>query len=133
MEAIKINRNSWHFKIVKMTNDFPEDICEYRRSFLSSCFLLAFVGCLSGVGLWVMSNMVIGFIFALLYGAWILNDVAIIGSIAILSFGVIFGAPVLWTYIKRLRVDKGKKQPGPVTLAYRSWKEKHCVKVEIVA
>ncbi len=130
MEPIKIDKNSWHFKIVTLVDDDPKDICAYRRAFIIASFVISILGFLLIVGGWIVVNMILGLIFSILYGAWILTEAAIVGFICLVSFGTFLGVPGVYSWYKRRKMDRDEG-PGVVTLAYRSWKEKHCAPVII--
>lgn len=135
MEPIKIDRNSWHFKIVTwLVDDDPKDICTYRRTFIITSFVISILGFLLIVSGWAVVNMIVnmilGLIFSILYGAWILTEAAIVGFICLVSFGTFLGVRGVYSWYKRRKMDRDEG-PGVVTLAYRSWKEKHCAPVII--
>ncbi len=130
MEPIKIDRNSWHFKIVTLVDDYPKDICAYRRAFIIASFVISILGFLLIVGIllgFIAVNMILGLIFS---EPGILTEVAIVGFICLVSFGTFLGVPGVYSWYKRRKMDRGEG-PGVVTLAYRSWKEKHCAPVII--
>ncbi len=131
MEAIKIDKNSWHYKIAKIVADYPNDICAYRTAFMKASFLLLIRAILAFGALTLIVHAVIGFAFALFYGYGILTELSIFGLIVIVSFLLLFVLVSLSMWRSKVRRARGNQGPSVVTQAYRSWKEKHCAPVII--
>ena len=127
MEAIKIDKNSWHYKIAKIVADYPNDICAYRTAFLKASFSLLIRAILAFGALTLIVHAVIGFAFALFYGFGILSEISAAGLISIVVV-LLFSALVAFSM---WRHNKRDQKPSVVTQAYRSWKEKHCAPVII--
>lgn len=131
MEEIVINRDSWHYKIVEIVNDSPNDICAYRTAFMKASFLIL-IGVILAFGLLsTLTHAVIGFAFALFYGFEILGELATAGLI-IIVIALLFSVAVAFAvWRSEVKEARGHQKPSVVTQAYRSWKEKHCVPVVI--
>lgn len=146
MEAIKINKNCWHYKIARKLggwkeckyNDSPNDFCSYLTAFLGGLFkialLIAFVSYLL-IGYyrlfyWIHTRFVEGIRTPL--------DFPSIFAVVITFLSIYVGILLwLWKYLERRKKQKTLYVPvtkGPSFLksAYISLKDKVCFQVELI-
>ena len=138
METLKLKKGSWHYRLASITANleiFNEpDICSYTRSVLAGMLIVAAVTVLFSFVSFTLAHMILGVIFASIYGAWILTDIAIIGYILTATFGFIFliDRGIKIADVRRIRNKLNPKEVKPdgfVKHAYKSWKNRFCVKV----
>ena len=115
---MKINKNSWHYRLVESVDVVSlygrRDICSYTRAVIGTIFIL-FVDLM-------LFGMLLAILAKLFYESPVGTATAL--GVAILGFYLAFR-------IVR-SVDDPKKEPGFVKQAYRSWKDKYCIRVEYV-
>lgn len=107
MESIKISRDSWHYKLTKMSGDYdPQDICEYRSRVFWGMF---FVACIV-VLVWLVANCVVltvlGIYFFSLYGFDILTDNTKLALSVVFGLLLTGSFVILCVYLE----DKGRNQ-----------------------
>lgn len=133
MESIKIDVNSWHYKLIRTMNGYVDayDICEYRSKLVKALFASALVICmliLLGIAAsFIVINTVLGIftVFTLGFANLGINH---IGSFAILFF---IGIIAFYEHLKKKsRSYTKERKPGAIKKMYISWKEKHCSPVE---
>lgn len=139
MKPFKIKRNSWHFWLAKQGgfNEYSsQDICTYLRRMIAGSLnvtlkaaLAAFALAAAGLILWSLWEA-LWWLFA---GSGTASNAAQCG----LAILVIVAASILFIALVRLRWwwnsrrVQQLKEPGFITLAYRSVKDKTCVKIEL--
>jgi hypothetical protein len=143
---IQLNRKSWHFWLASKFGDYcysePEyqNVCTYTRCFLKglivfiiSTILTVFMGAIFlGLPLFAL-GWLIGYMFgffSLFDPKSRLADTVFSGfllSLMWIVFGIIFGIVKFWKNGKKFAAVK---QPSFLKVAYRSWKDKYCIKVE---
>ncbi len=132
MELIKINENSWHYKIVRWTRtyDMPDNICDYRKTLIAS--IVAFIGIgvveslTVGACAFLLSNLVFGLMTLISLGPDYFFPEAIIPGAAVLVFGGVLFYPL---YREEYVRGSKPKDDGVIRKAYLSWKEKYCAPV----
>jgi hypothetical protein len=123
---LTFNSTSLHYKLALLGGlskyDDDSNICEYTRHGL----VIAFLGL-------ILSHMLFAVGFSLVYGILIFSDAAIAGfmttSLGLCWFGIWKLADSVKEH-RRNAQDESTKPDGFVKHAYKSWKEKYCVKVE---
>lgn len=127
---VTFNTNSWHYKLASTYTSFSPyihtDICSYTRKVVLSFFSLAMIALASVFIGWGIIDVALWawfFYHGYFLGLMGPGIVTISLSIAVL---IIAGD----TLLSSLRHYKTQKEPGFIRKAYRSWKDKYCVKVE---
>ena len=129
MKIFELKKNSWHYRLANFGSDrvcLHSDICTYIRSVMIGAFWFAAV---LAVGLFFAgcTLFAIGNLFSWLFLGYELAQVTI-------SIGMIyFSVTLMFAYLYGREVVQYKirdGEPGFVRLAYRSWKDKFCAKVE---
>jgi hypothetical protein len=134
---LTFNTNSLHYQLALLggLSKYNDDsnICEYTRHVLFGSLFAIVIGLIIAFIGMVLSHMLFAIGFSLVYGILIFTDPAIAGFITT-SIGLFwFGMWKLTESAKEHRrnaPDEPKKPDGFVKHAYKSWKEKYCVKVE---
>lgn len=134
MMTVKLKQNSWHFWLAnfgeKRESAYGSDICSYMRSVMIGTFWFLFVATIGlAVASWVLAS------FGNLIG-WLLFDYQLekyaVGFF--IFFGTAFSAIAAFLVIvfgkETIENKLQQAKPGFVRLAYRSWKDKFCAKVE---
>ncbi len=142
MKTLKFNTKSWHYQLAtKIANYNPgyndEDLCTYTRHVLGALLILMVgVAGVAIVGL-LASHMILGIIFSIMYKTFMFTEFGVIGlilsTIILLMFSVIYTTK----YLERRKAAKyrGGYVPKPdnfIKHAYKSWKDKFCVKIDFV-
>lgn len=131
---ITLKTKSWHYRLASSYGtlskyDDVTDICYYTRQVIKGFFLAVFMtAILSIVGICVI-DMFMGIGFSIAYGVMLMQIPGLIAismiSVISILFAFAFTADKVHEYNRN-------KQPGFVGTAYRSWKDKFCVKVKLV-
>lgn len=142
MKTLTFNKNSIHFRLANMYDDFDcnddHDICSYSR-FVIAGFVVS-VMALGGITfMWyLLVNAVLGIIFSLLYGVFLFNEAGFAGA-AVITFILLLSLVTFGNYsYRKYKNNKTKHNkelgllPTPDSFlvnAFKSWKEKYCVRV----
>ena len=136
MKSLTFNRNSWHYKIAYHIAGYRSwhgsDICTYTRYVMGALFVI-FIGVALGLCvLYVLFQTLIGIVFSLMTWTWMFTELGFLGLIVLSVLSMIFSV----IYIKKKIEDKNRevnripKPDGFVKNAYKSWKEKYCVRIK---
>ena len=143
MKSLTFSKNSWHYYLAKLAYDKPydevlsdvcPDICTYMRYVALGLFILLGMGVVIAAAGFILSHVILGIIFSLFYGVLMFTPEAI----AALLLGTILGVGFLSHKLFKMRQEKllsteyrnRIRHDGFAKNAYKSWKEKFCVKVE---
>lgn len=139
MKAVNLNKNSWHYYIaqklgsyrpqeyVNDTRNHKTDICTYTSFVLKGFFLLFVMGIAIAFVGFLFWNVLFGIIFSIIYGTIIFTDIAI--AIFMFLLAVIISA-TLFVGITMIKSKlENTESDGFIKTAYKSWKEKFCVKI----
>ena len=132
MKTIKFKTDSWHYKFVSQWDPIVvhrtggTDICSYVRALMLGLTVMALLfgilGLFAGVLLYAIGNWIGYFLFG-----YALSE----GTPFVTIIYACFGAFIWYNQWKENRVvNEKEKEPGFIRLAYRSWKDKFCAKVE---
>lgn len=143
MKQLNFKCDSWHYKLAKFVGYYIEydsdeqsgDICGYTRAVLFGCmlFLLGF-GCMVVLLMGVV-HLLMGLAFSLAYGAWImttLGEITLFFSIVGLSLAIstiVMDKLHKWINTPRNH-HKASVPDGFIKSAYKSWKNKYCVRIK---
>lgn len=149
MKAFTLGVDSWHFKIVnfgekRISPSWGDtDICEYTRCFLKGLFWFCVAGMMITVGaVFVLGSL--ANIFSAIFLGYILEPysfafIIIVGSLCT-AIGItwlveLHRERVRQRYQKmrelQSRDDYVEPEPGFLTLAYRKFKDKTCVRIKL--
>lgn len=143
---IQLSKDSWHYRLATYCGfrqnyvysdekqDWVEeggDMCSYTNRVLIGFVLIAVAAMIFYVVTAGIIQMLLGLAFSAYYGAWImtpLGDALCFVTLVISAAGTLaFSFMKVLTYADNTKI-KGS-QPSFVKLAYRSWKDKYCVKI----
>ena len=126
MNTIKLNRNSWHYRLYECyANKYfePNDICVYTKNVILGAITVFFITAIAVVASIAVGDFLLWSYFNLFVGSVDMETPAAIflmfAAFAILIFGI------------DTFQDYSKFHDNFVTSAYRSYKDKYCVKVEV--
>lgn len=139
MEAFKVSKDSWHYKVVLFGSNsskynVPRDICGYTKKLLITLFVVLVVCCL--ILLAISAYCVSGYLFIhwwyfLEAGKMPVEASFFLGiTSVILLAGTIIGGIVLFP--KLIVLDRDIKAPSFIRTAYASFKDKFCVKLDFI-
>ena len=147
MKALTFNKNSWHFLLATKVAGYnapysyegyicgdSADICTYTRHVMGGLLLLTFAGLLiAGVG-FILSNILLGIWFSIMLGMFFFSEVGTVGLVFIGAGGGLFGLKTLinWYVDRSSSAETIERPDGFVKHAYKSWKEKYCLKINFV-
>ena len=127
MKPIEISTDSWHYRLISKY-DFPDtEICGYTKQLIMFLIVTAMLVVLLMVFVYMTGDAIAWLI------ACIVNQQLIpIGEPAIGFFAVVifFLIPYTISRVQLKRLSEGKTEPSFISQAYRSWKEKYCVRIE---
>lgn len=146
MIKIDVDTDSWHYRLATEygsynPNKHGDDICAYgRRMFGGVIFALFLVGIGSLFG-WVIVDGIMGLIFSVIVGEYIVGTA---GTVFLLftAIGSVYSA-ICWLIYRLIRAYKdyrckntlkaSKPQESVISAIYKSWKNKFCLKINIIA
>jgi hypothetical protein len=136
MKRLTINVNSWHYKLALYGHLDEEygrtDLCRYFWALVRGVLkapLLVSAGVVAGFVL------VVGPLMALV--VWAISGQLVPDDIAAVGFGAWLIAAIMTSFLcvdelrRRQRYAQQTNPPGLLKSAYRGWKEKTCVLVEL--
>jgi hypothetical protein len=126
MNTIKLNRNSWHYRLYECyANNYlePNDICVYTQNVILGAITVFFIMLVAIVASIAVGDFLLWSYFNLFVGSVDMEKPAAIFLIFSASAVIIFGIGTFRDY--------SKFHDNFVTSAYRSHKDKYCVKVEV--
>jgi hypothetical protein len=142
MKTIKINRNSWHYHIIKTYTDRrPEwigSICQYNRNVLLGILNIFYIIFFTSLTLVILLSPIFYGILYLIYG---MPPGELEGTFVV--FGVTGYVMIIGFYIAHLLTERKEnklyemKENGIeikdsyIGAAWKSFKDKVCVKIEI--
>ncbi len=142
MKSVKLNVDSWHYKLAKQWADYSPDVhgsdmCTYMRKVLRGLIVggsvCAIFAALAVAGFVIVTNMIVA-PFSYFFLVKVYGD--IIGAIICWSFTamcLIYGfTSMKIAEYKELRQDMVSKPDSFIKSAYESWKGKYCVKLDLV-
>lgn len=140
MKTLQFSRDSWHYKLASFTgfswaSSEDQNLCSYLRHVLFGLFTALIVTAMFGVVAFVVAHMVLGVWFSILMGQWFFSEW---GGAGVLLCSIGLGATfmmnlprMIYAVVNRAKADH-KKPDGFVVNAYKSWKGKYCLPVEII-
>jgi ABC-type multidrug transport system permease subunit len=140
MKSLTFNKNSWHYLIASMVgyapyeygNGHERNICTYSKYVVGGIIVLLVMGAgIAGFG-FLFFQVFFGIVFSLIYGMWLMSATGEAALILTGFFGSIALLGLAWlAHKRRLERDRFHIRPdGFVKNAYKSWKEKFCLKIE---
>lgn len=146
MKALNFNRDSWHYKVATEWGGMPKwfedtNICEYSRAVMKGIAgLLLLTAAAFGLLYWVADTiawwiaMLVTGVFIEEPGPIVLTGVTIIGTVSVVG-GYLLTRLQWWLEDRRRnKSNNGYTQQKPdsfVKKAWRSWKDKTCVRVTL--
>lgn len=127
MKPIEISTDSWHYRLISKY-DFPNtEICGYTRQLIMYLIMTAILVVLLTIPVYMMGDA-IGWLIACIVNQQLIpiGEPAIVFFVAVIFFLIPY--TISRMQLKRLR--EGKTEPLFISKAYRSWKDKYCVKVQ---
>ena len=142
MKEIAINRKSWHYYLATKVAAYSpnwdysvgeesDDICRYRSHVLGAILLIILAICAFYGVAFAAVQLSFAIVFSLLYHAWLFSSFAEAMLMVIVLLSVGAGICFLLDRLKAYRKHKEIERPdGFVKHAYKSWREKYCVKIK---
>lgn len=134
---LTFDSKSLHYKLALLggLSEYDDDsnICEYTRHVMFGMVIALLIGLLIAFMGTILANMVFAVGFSLVYGMLIYSEAASAGFFVSTIGTIWFGIWKLSESAKEHRNktrNEPKKPDGFVKHAYKSWKEKYCVKIE---
>lgn len=139
MKYTKLNVNSWHYKLAESVGYDPDnnDICSYTRRVIVGIFclvaLIVFIAATSAAISFLLVHMVLGAYFYFAYGLVPAFEFFFGWGIVIVS-AICAACNLSYLKLKERKYlrDTEEKEPSFFVTAYRSWKDKFCVKLQFV-
>lgn len=135
MKTLTFDKRSWHYAIAKFggfNSWSDQDLCTYTRKFMKGLFGAFLIGCLIALVGFGLSHLLLGIIFSIIAGAWVTTEIGIVFGMVL---SIMAGFIVVGTSVEKYRDNqesKPQKPDGFVKNAYRGWKDKFCVKINVV-
>ena len=148
MKPLVFKLNSWHYWLAADVGNFSKyktssNICEYTRAVLKGAMIVAVVTALLAALAYWATITVVFWVVVIQYGFFeATGPVALTAIIAIVSVAVLIAEGIPWVFRKArravydMRHTSGYQERANIdnfiTKAYRSWKEKTCVRVTLI-
>jgi amino acid transporter len=140
MKTLEFKKASWHYRLAKKAGyEEDGDFCTYVRSFLWGALLMVLLTALVLFGLYALGRLsysayTCSFTKVCTYGEF---EKTVLMGIGVIIGCVAYIYALIWVQNRRWRIRgeirRGERpEPGPsfVAMAYKSYKEKTCFKVE---
>lgn len=136
MKPFNVNTNSWHYKIATIPGDGVrykcQSVCDYVKSF-SGGFILFTLFCAFILGLaTLLGNLIVCVVRWLVWHIPFnvaAASTAMFLCILIIVVGGAFGIHRLSKWKTKRRVINSRKEPGFISVAYKSLRDKVCIPV----
>jgi hypothetical protein len=137
MKERTLNTKSLHYKIANLAgfNSYEEEnmnICAYTKALASGVLLLLLMASMIAVAGSLLSNLVIGIVFSIMYKVFFFTE---IGIVAISVLVMVAACTVfMCAKIKNERYYSAKvgKEESFVFGIYDAWKNKFCIKLKVM-
>ena len=134
MKTLQFDKNSWHYTIAKFGgfNGWSDhDLCTYTHKFMKGLFFSAIIGIFIAIVGFGLSNLVFGIIFSIIAGTWVTTEVGNVFGLILLLLSLFVAVGVSAEKYMESRKLRLRKPDGFVKNAYKGWKEKFCIKINI--
>jgi hypothetical protein len=128
MKTFELKQKSWHYWLANFGDQrihTTTNICEYVRCMLIGAMLLSFsvlaVSLFGGATLFTIGN-----IFSWLFFGYEFHNLSAIMTGTFSSIALMF-----LFIVGKAKLNETENEPGFVRLAYRSWKDKYCARIEL--
>lgn len=135
MQTLTFNKRTWHYELAKF-GGFDrwedQDLCTYTRKFIRGVFQSLFIGVLIAMFGFGLAHFMLGVIFSAITGAWVMSE---IGAVFGLILGVLLLFIAIGASVEKYKDGRETRQAKPdnfVKNAYKGWKEKYCIKINVV-
>lgn len=155
MKALTFKKNSWHFWLAKLVGyEAPTtwtrgdgtvahygdkgDICTYSRHVVGALFSILVISFFGVMGTAIigtlLAHVILGIIFSIIMGTFFFTDIGVIGLFIITIVSLVAGTmySLSWLRDRARESDESNNPDGFIKHAYRSWKEKYCLKINFV-
>lgn len=124
-----IKRGSWHYKFNRMMisryKQMPYDFCSYWSMTVKHFFK----SILLAIPVIAAAAMIITAVYSDPLGS-LFVAIGIIGIITMALILTYISLEVVPSLFRKINANKSEKQPGIISMKYRSWKEQHCSQVK---
>jgi len=133
MKTFDVNKKSWHYKLSKFGENRydvdADDICSYTRNVIYGMFASSL--CIIGIciGLYAAGDFIAWLIACIQYSSFLhpqLGAIIIVDAIGVIFMVVLYSGTSVFFSCQR------EKEGSFVHTAYKSWKDKYCIKVNIL-
>lgn len=137
MKELTLNTQSLHYKIANLAgfNSYEEEnmnICAYTKALASGVLLLLLMAGMIAVAGSLLSNLVIGIVFSIMYKMYFFTEMAetamIILAVSTSLAGFIYAKYLCGRYFSA----KADKEESFVFGIYDAWKNKYCIKLKVL-
>jgi hypothetical protein len=155
MNSLTFNKDSWHYKIAtkvvgyrpRNDDDWYEgasdnnDMCTYTRHVMGALLLISVGIALGLYAFYALVEVILGIAFSLMYWSWMFSSLGAVGFVFLSIVSAAYGIKTLVNRINESRLMNRReyfkhrlngivKPDGFIKNAYKSWKEKYCVRIE---
>jgi hypothetical protein len=135
MMSLTFNKRSWHYAIAKFggfDSYEDQDLCTYTSKFLKGVFWGSMLACLIAAVGFAAWHFIFGIIFSILAGEVVMSEIGVVFGILVLVLLLFVAIAAGAEKYRESREFRPQKPDGFVKNAYKGWKEKFCVKINIV-
>jgi hypothetical protein len=140
MKELNFNKKSWHFFLANMNGSQQHkqstDLCSYTRNALIGAFIAVLCTIIFAFSAYIVVNMLFALVFSIAYSAVIMTEAAFVGWMAafcILMYLLLISVIEAASNRRMNRVERNfkSKPDGFIVNAYKGFKDKFCVKVNL--
>lgn len=142
MKSIVLDKNSSHYWLARKAgfqlNPYEEynnhDICTYTKYVLGGLLVVLILLAGFAVVSAAVIHMIMGFAFSIYFGTFLMTEIGVVGlltsGVLALLFVVVYAKNRYDNY--KWNKTYKKSEPGFISIAYRSWKDKFCTRITFV-
>jgi hypothetical protein len=138
MMSLTFNKDSWHYAIANFGGFdcyADQDLCTYTRKCMIGLFQATIFGILIGLVVFGLWHVIFGIVFSIMAGSFVFTEIGVVvGCLIILGASCV----VITMFLEKLRERRNNRLPtiakpdSFVKNAYKGWKEKYCIKIQVV-
>lgn len=136
MKSYQLSKDSWHYRLAStfdrtIARSNTTDICSYMQAVVYGSVISILISAVLLFFSFVVIHALLGLGFSLAYGVWLVDDAGVAGLFLLAVFLVI---AIIYASSRaaehyRMIGQYEPREPGFVTLAYRRFRDRVCVKI----
>lgn len=125
MKNFDVSRESWHYNFVSKFDSAPDNMCEYIIQVIKGIALVLAIGFIAGGVIAAVLGDLIGYLFACL----VTHTLLPLSEAGMTEIGILVTITAINDKIWTRKFVSKQQSPSFIKQAYRSWKDKYCIKI----